>query len=275
MLDRFCHGSAPVAQALSDARVDGAPSDAERAAARDRPAGVPVMRQVWRHLGFLHWPVEAHVVARLLPPGLDVDTFGGQAYVGIVPFTVRDSRVARLGLPALPAFHELNLRTYVHQRGRAPGVWFFSLDAASRLAVVGARSLYRLPYFLARMSLVKSGDPARPAIAYASRRERRGADDDRAVFRGGYRPVGDIHVAKPGTLEFFLIERYRLYAWTGRKIRTARVCHAPYPVQAAEAGDVAETLFRAAGLPAATGPATQVHYARQVDVEIWLPGPPT
>ena len=117
------------------------------------------MRQVWRHLGFLHWPIASAAIAPLLPPGLSVDTFDGVAYLGLVPFTIPLSRTPRLGLPVAPAFHELNLRTYVHRDGRDPGVWFFSLDAASRLAVAGARLGYHLPYFHARISLEISDGP--------------------------------------------------------------------------------------------------------------------
>src|SRR5262249_29684602 len=118
------------------------PSDDERLRMRERPTGVAVMRQVWRHLGFLHWKVEAEAVARLLPPGLEVDRFEDEAWVGVVPFTIPSTRP-----PFAPPFHEVNVRTYVHRAGRDPGVWFFSLDAASRLAVAGARIAYRLPYF--------------------------------------------------------------------------------------------------------------------------------
>ena len=88
---------------------------------RDRPAGRAVMRQVWEQLGFLHWPVDAAALARLLPPGLDVDLFEGVAYVGIVPFTIPLTRAAGFGARIAPAFHEINVRTYVHRGGRDPG----------------------------------------------------------------------------------------------------------------------------------------------------------
>lgn len=146
------------------------------------------MRQLWRHLGFLHWPVDHDAVSQLLPPGLEPDTFGGLAYLGIVPFTIALSRSARFALPLVPKFHELNLRTYVHRNGRSPGVWFFSLDAASHLAVVGARLTYGLPYFYSRMSMQVTGDPKSPTIVYESRRRTRNKDS--GEFRGRYGPAG-------------------------------------------------------------------------------------
>jgi uncharacterized protein YqjF (DUF2071 family) len=239
-------------------------SDDERLRLRERPPGSPVMRQIWQQLGFLHWRVEPAAIAALLPPGLEVDCFDGAAYVGVVPFTIPLTRTARLGLPMAPAFHEINARTYVHRGGRDPGVWFFSLDATSRLAVAGARIAYRLPYFAAEIALEEAGG----WVDYESRR-RRGA----AHFRARYQPVGPVAPAAPGSLEFFLAERYLLYAPARRGLRTARVHHAPYPLQAAVAEEVAQTLTEAAGLPpgACSGPPPLVHYAAGVDVQIFGP----
>jgi hypothetical protein len=241
------------------------PSDDERLRARAVPAERPVMSQIWRHLGFLHWPVDGAAIAALLPPGLDVDTFGGVAYVGLVPFTIPVSRSPRLGLPMAPAFHELNLRTYVHRGGRDPGVWFFSLEAASRLAVAGARIGYHLPYFHARMSIEISDGPS---IVYRSRRIGRGVP---AEFSGRYGPTGPAAPASAGSLEFFLAERYFLYASDGRVLSSARVQHAPYPLASGAAADVRQTLTSASRLPPLAGPPALVHYAEEVDVRIFGP----
>ncbi|HEY4188749.1 MAG TPA: DUF2071 domain-containing protein [Polyangia bacterium] len=244
------------------------PSDAERLRLREAPADRPIMRQVWKHLGFLHWAVEPDVMARALPPGLQVDTFDGAAFLGIVPFTIPVSRMAGVGLPITPGFHELNVRTYVHREGREPGVWFFSLDAASQLAVWGARLAYGLPYFPARISMDVTGDRDSPTIAYTSRRERSGTE---ARFQARYGPMAAPFAAAPGTLEFFLVERYLLYAWRRQRLTTARVHHHPYPVQTATVADLEQTLLGAAGLPDVGGSPAYVHYAREVDVRIYRP----
>lgn len=264
--------------------------DAERLRMRERPRAWPVMRQVWRHLAFLHWEVEAEAVRRLLPPGLEVDTWQGRAYVGVVPFTIAGTRTPLLPpLPVLSAFHEVNVRTYVRRAGeggasgagvgvRDPGVWFFSLDAASRLAVRGARIAYRLPYYHAKMAMTVSeggdgsarGAPsAGPTISYSSRRT--GRHDGHPRIACAYRPIAPVAEAQPGTLEFFLAERYVLYSWDGRRLRSARVHHPPYPLQVAEVTDLAETLVAAGGVPRPAAPPPLVHYASEVSVRIYAP----
>jgi uncharacterized protein YqjF (DUF2071 family) len=265
-------------------------TDHERLRMRERPPGRRVMRQIWRHLGFLHWRVDPADVAALLPPGLEVDTFDGAAYVGIVPFTIPLTRAGLLGVPMARAFHEINLRTYVQRGGRGPGVWFWSLDATSRLAVIGARIGYGLPYFAADIAMAVGEGGAGDSVDYRCRR--RGSKQDLdpipspreagrglgrgvrpAAFSARYRPVGPVAPAAPGSLEFFLAERYLLYAHSRGGLRTARVHHAPYPLQPAAADAVEQTLTSVAGLPARAcqGPPPLVHYAREVDVDIFGP----
>lgn len=194
---------------------------------RERPAGRPAMYQTWSDLVFAHWRVEPERVQRTLPKGLYVDTLDGAAYVGVVPFFMRNIRPR--GLPAVPGvsnFLELNVRTYVHDEAGTPGVWFYSLDCNQPLAVWTARTFFHLPYRHARMSAERSGN----AIAYAS------------TVRGTslrceltYALQHETAEARPETLEFFLVERYLLYsAAADGRLFTGQVHHRPYPVAAAE-----------------------------------------
>ena len=170
----------------------------DREAPGRRPDGSPVGSQRWRHLTFLHWRVPAVVLQQQLPAGLSLDTFEGEAFVGVVPFTMKGVR-SRWFPPGLSlSFHETNVRTYVHVEGRDPGVWFFSLDAADRLAVWAARQLWRLPYRFARMSLRERSDGS---IEYESDR----VGSTSAVSRFRVRPSGAVQPAIPGTLEHFLL----------------------------------------------------------------------
>lgn len=221
----------------------------------------PVLRQSWQHLAFLHWEVAPDVLAPQVPRDLEIDTFEGRAFVTVVPFTIE----------GLLSFHEINVRTYVHRGGRDPGVWFFSLDAASRLAVAGARVAYKLPYFFARIAM-QVGEGG--AVTYRARRLGRPARAPRGAepprFACTYAPAGPAAEARPGTLEAFLVERYLLYAGDSRRLRTARVHHPPYPLQPATVTDLDQTLTLEAGLPPSTTPPL-CHYASRVDVRIDLP----
>ena len=242
--------------------------DADREALTRRPLGRPVMYQRWRELLFLHWEVPTESIQRLLPEGLEVDTFEGRAFVGLVPFTMRGVRPARLpAVRGLSDFHETNVRTYVHHRGRRPGVWFFSLDAANAVAVALGRRWFGLPYFLARMSLKAEEADGALRLSYASDRIYPGPKPAttrvEAVVRSPVEP------AKLGTLEYFLAERYLLYSTSrGGILATGRVHHSPYPLRTAEVIRLDESTVRAAGIDRPDVPPL-AHYASGVDVEVF------
>lgn len=241
-----------------------AESSIDRLAPTIRPNQVPVMYQRWSQLLFLHWEVDAASLAKLLPPGLSLDTFNGKAYVGLVPFTM--SGVRPRGLPAVPwlsNFHETNVRTYVHYQGKDPGVWFFSLDAANPIAVALARIWFHLPYYYARMSLTQNSEGW---ITYSSRRR----FDSTMVphCKVTARPIGDVEPAVPGSLEFFLAERYVLYAIRGGHLMKGRVHHRPYPLQRATTFAWGESLLAASKIkPLNEEPLA--HFASEVTVDVF------
>jgi uncharacterized protein YqjF (DUF2071 family) len=235
----------------------------DRIAPTVRPARRAVMKQRWSRLLFLHWPVPAEAIGLLLPRGLTLDTYAGQAWVGLVPFVVTGARPVFLpGLPGVSDFVEVNVRTYVHDRGRDPGVWFFSLDASSRVAVRTARALYHLAYRWAEMAAEVSGERVR----FRSRRAERGSRPVGCTLE--YEPRGATAPARPGTLDHFLLERYVLYAAKGDRLYRGRVHHAPYPAQEAAVDGLAEDLIQAAGLVRPPRDPL-VHYASGVDVDVF------
>jgi uncharacterized protein YqjF (DUF2071 family) len=177
------------------ATVADVPLDRLAPALRDACPARPSGRQTWKDLLFLHWEVSPSALRPLVPPALTVDTFEGRAYVGLVPFTMAD---VRFGPVAVADFQETNVRTYVHAQG-VPGVWFFSLDAASTLAVWGARALFRLPYFRAVFE-TRPGPGGGRSIDYRMTR----TGTPRASLGVQWTPDGtDAHHANPGTLEHF------------------------------------------------------------------------
>jgi hypothetical protein len=220
------------------------------------------MRQRWAELGFLHWPVPVAALRDLVPPALTIDTHDGQAYVGLVPFTVTSARAILMPpLPWVSDFHEVNVRTYVHLDGAGPGVWFFSLDAANPVVVAAARALFRLPYHHARMEMEVD------AAGIGFRSSRVDAADAGCALR--YEPMGQPAAAAVGSLEHFLAERYILYAASDRRLWQGQVHHKPYPLQPARATLESETLVAAAGITRPDGPPPLVHFAREVNVEIF------
>lgn len=227
------------------------------------PRGPWIMTQTWHDLLFAHWPVDRGRLAALLPPGIDLDLYDGQAWLGLVPFHM--TNVAPRGVPALPwvsAFPELNVRTYVRV-GDRPGVYFFSLDAGNALAVGAARTLFHLPYFTASME-VQSRDGR---VHYASRRT--SADAPAAAFEGTYRPTGPVFQAAEGSLEHFLVERYCLFTTdASADVYTVDIHHPPWPLQSADATITANTMAEAAGIRLPSM-APLFHFARRQDIVAW------
>jgi uncharacterized protein YqjF (DUF2071 family) len=215
------------------------------------------MTQSWHDLLFAHWPLDPAVLGGQVPPELPLDLFEDRVWLGIVPFHMTNvaSRWAR---PLAMAFPELNVRTYVTVGGK-PGVYFFSLDAASALAVFAARARFRLPYYRARMDV----DAGAGRVSYRSRRRNGSAE-----FAAKYGPAGPAAASRPGTLEYFLTERYCLYTADGGQVRRLEIHHRPWPLQPADAQIAVNTMADASGIALPSLPPL-LHFAKRMDVLTW------
>ena len=218
-----------------------------------------------RSLLFLHWPLPAEVVRPLVPPPLTIDEYAGTAYVGLVPHAVAFARLSGLPRALGHSFLETRVRTYVQLNGHDPGIYLFSADASSRIAVLLARRRVGLPYFGARIRLARSGG----VIVYEVARRTPGGPRLRAV----YRPDEAIGAAAPGTLEHFLIERYAQHVERNGAIWTARVKHRPCVLQRAALLELQDELVAAAGLPAPGHPPALSHYVERVEMQFFPPQP--
>jgi uncharacterized protein YqjF (DUF2071 family) len=219
-----------------------------------------VQGQTWCDLLFAHWRVPAEQLRRVMPPQLPLHLYDdGSAWLGVTPFVVTGLRAR--GTPPLPwlsHFPELNVRTYVELDGK-PGIYFFSLDAARRAAVIAARRTYRLPYFHARMRAERAGD----TVEYSS--ERIDSSGPAASFRGTYGPVGpvvDDHLAR------WLAERYCAYTIDeqGQPLR-ADIHHPPWPLREAEAELDAQGMADQIGVRLEGEPL--VHFSARQDTVLW------
>lgn len=244
------------------------------------------MYQSWGKLLFMHWPIDPEILRPLIPSQLSIDTFAGQAWIGVVPFTMWGIRASFLPpIPGTSAFHELNVRTYVHYDG-VPGVWFFSLDAANSPAVWAARTFYGLPYFNATMNLNQKAN----SIDYSSvRSDGRTYSQffaaDAASFRADFDSsqflnlpqarleaswkIGEpLPPSRPGEIEFFLTERYCLYSYQRGRLYRSRIFHDPWSLRAASVDSCQSTMIESLGIAQPEGEPL-LHYAESIAVDIW------
>jgi uncharacterized protein YqjF (DUF2071 family) len=218
-----------------------------------------IMRQTWHDLLFAHWPISPHLMRPRVPAQLGLDLFQGQAWIGIVPFRMSHVRLRSLPpMPTVSAFPELNVRTYVTVADR-PGVYFFSLDAASLGAVWAARALYHLPYFHAEMRI----DTAAGRLSYSSRRKQ-----GQAELRASYHAVSPVRLRERQSLAYWLTERYCLYTVDRGRVYRGEVHHLPWLLADAAAHFEKNTMAGAAGI-ALPDCAPLLHFARHQPVLIW------
>ena len=206
-----------------------------------RPAPLPtlpwVMTQKWEHVLFMHWPVPEDALRKYIPQKLEIDTFNGEAWIGILAFKVSDIRMR--GLPRIPFYNtllEVNVRTYVKYKG-VGGAYFFSLDANKLAVVLGARIL-TLPYNNAKIRMKKKKDQ----INYYSKRK--GISTDPQTFHGSYWPVEtNFSPAEQGTLTHWLAERYRLWTTRGDSLYQGDIHHRKWNLSPAAAEMQTQTLI--------------------------------
>ena len=201
-------------------------------------AGRSVASQRWSHLVFLHWRVDAAIVAPLLPAGLHPDEFDGSSWVGLIPFVL--DRATVFGSPPVPYFGdfvEVNVRLYaVDDQGRR-GVVFVSLEASRLAAVLAARALFALPYRWSRTRLVHDGD----TLEFTSRRHLDHGLTSRVVATRGTAEVRDDGLAD------FLTARWALFTRVRGRTVYLRNHHGPWPLFEARLDALDDRLLERAG----------------------------
>jgi uncharacterized protein YqjF (DUF2071 family) len=234
----------------------------DRLSIRERPKGFPIMHQNWGKLLFMHWRIDEDSLRPLIPERLKIDTFEGETWIGVVPFTMWDVRASFTPpIPWLSEFHELNVRIYVHYEG-VPGVWFLSLDANSSVAVLGARTVFNLPYFNARIDLEQEGS----TIDYSLKR----TDEPPAEYKARWLIGEKLGQSDPDSLDFFLTERYCLYAVRGKRLLRLRIHHRPWVLFDAKVQSFNSTMIESHGLPTPEGEPL-IHYGEEIEVDFWSP----
>lgn len=219
------------------------------------------MRQTWSDLLFAHYPIDFSILRQLVPQALNLDTYEGRCWIGVVPF--RMSGVRLRGLPPVPGtdlFPELNVRTYVTLDGK-PGVYFFSLDAANRLAVMAAKKLYHLPYWFSDMEIGNRGE----AIEFESKR----ISNSEVKFACSYRPISQPFQVDQGSFEEWMIERYCFYTLNASGIPLrCDILHEPWTLQKAEAEFIKNSMLSEQGITIEEKPPI-LHFAKRIEVRAW------
>jgi len=240
------------------------PSLEDRHAASVRPNASPVMYQRWSELLFLHWEVSAESIAATLPDGIYPDLHEGRAWLGLVPFYMQNIRPRFLPVvPGISNFLEMNVRTYVHDEYGRPGVWFYSLDANQSLAVSVAKRFFHLPYHRADMT-AETWDGA---IHYSCTRRSEPEDTTRFIYSAGE----SIDPPAPGTLEYFLVERYYLFAHHQQEMKNSigQVNHIPYPLVEANVEKWSGEAIQQAGFDIGNRAPDHSIMSRGVDVSVF------
>lgn len=221
------------------------------------------MYQIWRDLLFLHWPVDPATIQATLPEGLTADCYQGVSYLGVVPFYMHGLRPRYLPpCPGISYFPELNLRTYVRDESGRPGVWFYSLDAQSHISVAIARRFFHLPYVYAKMSYTRCTDRSiRISAARAGQLNQQFT----------YHPTRELGPATHGSLESFLVERYRLFAYDpkNKNLHMGELSHSPYVLHEVEVHDYSTDLFALNAFERPAAEPCHAAYSPGVKVEVY------
>lgn len=221
-------------------------------------------RQTWCDLLFAHWPVPIDVLRPLVPEPLNIQEYDGTSWIGITPFRMEGVMLRPFpDLPGISSFYELNVRLYVEYNGK-PGIWFLSLDATNPMAVWAARLFFYLPYYNAQINLEKKS----AQFHYSLHRKEESMPVD---FEAVYEPDSETYHAEPESLEYFLTERYCLYAESpDGDIYRCEIHHLPWPLQKAKAEFHTNELTRPFDIPLPETPPL-LHFSSRQDVIIWNP----
>jgi uncharacterized protein YqjF (DUF2071 family) len=216
--------------------------------------------QLWRQVLFLHWHTDPALLAGLLPKGVEPDLYNGWAWVSLVLFSARETRLRFLPpIPGTADFEEVNLRTYVSRDG-IPGICFLDILASKKLPTLLNR-MVGLPYHQAFITR-EGGERAR-FLFRRHRHERAGQDciGDLGYHKGGL-------IAEPAELDLWLTERYCAYQQRGRRLYRYHIHHAPWRLRQLQLR-AARISYNHGNLRLSEPGLSLMHYAEGMGVLIW------
>lgn len=220
-----------------------------------------VMRQKWRNVSFIHWPVSQKALRAIIPQSLEIDTYHHQAWIGIVIFEMESIHIRGMSSFSLtPSFPEINIRTYVSHKG-IPGIYMIDIDVDNWMTAKAAKTLFRMPYHMANISIEKSTN----AFHYESSR----LINPAIKGEGFITPISDIYVSDKDSLDYWLMERYRLYHVKNGKVYKADIHHQAWELQKAEAKIHKNTQLSSLKLGINEHVPVVSHFSVGVDPVLW------
>lgn len=219
-----------------------------------------IMKQTWKHVLFLHWPLHAESLRPFIPKELEIDTYDGQAWLGMIVFEMGGIYPRGLSrLPLTPPFSEINVRTYVTYKGE-PGIYFLSIDVNNWASLNIAKRWYHLPYRPSEVSIQKEG----ASLHFEGIRKK-----EPLYVKGSYTPLKESFFSRAGRLDYWFTERYRLYSSDSfSNLYTASIDHPPWALQNTEVTIDKNTLFSPFGFHLGAD-APIAHYSYGVQTNFW------
>jgi len=222
----------------------------------NRPFPIPEKNwkyyQEWHNVIFAHWKVNENSLKKLVPAGLNLELFNGEAWISLVAFTLKKLRLHYLpSFPDFSHFHEINMRTYV-VRNNKPGIYFLSLEAQKTFSALLARLMIGLNYY-------KSDISHRPDFHEAENRKHL------FYLKSRYNKGTDISAKTD--LDRWLTDRFTLYHELSGEIFSRDIHHRDWPLKTLNI-ETFEINYRFMELLISKG-ADLYHYSDGVQVPTW------
>ena len=103
----------------------------------------------WEHIIMANYEINPEILVPFLPKGVTLDLFEGKAYVSLVGFMFKKTKLFNMPIPWLGTFEEINLRFYVKRNEGASikrGVVFINETIPYKLVAWMANKLYKEHY---------------------------------------------------------------------------------------------------------------------------------
>lgn len=218
----------------------------------------PTLRLVGEDVLFVHWPVAPATLDSIIPDPLTVETYDDHAWVTVLAHEVTEATLDAVPVSPLPAFGEVDLRTYVQFDGDS-GVLFLSCNTGQALNTLLGERTFGLPHRRADVSF----DRHDGRILLRCQQADAGSA---GRFDVTYQPTGDASPAAPDSLAEFLVERHTYFTPTSRdegdptQLTIGTIERDPWDLAPVDANVRNNTMFELIDIePPTTAPTT--HYS--------------